>query len=108
LPTEKAAEGVGRSQESEYRSQEKLLAMLIGNINSMVAEPVVPEPAVLVAFVLLVMVFMALCFAVVVWIIVAFLRRKSGNELKQTITNQQTQIDDLKRKIEEMERKLER
>ena len=89
--------------------------MLLGNVdlNPMVAAEiqVAPVPGVpvfgVLFIVMLVMGLMVLGIAAVVGILVFCLRGgKKGNESKEIITNQQTQIDNLKRELEEIKQKL--
>ena len=92
-----------------------MFAMLLGNVdlNPMVQAEfqVAPVTGISVLGVLfmamLVVGVMALGVAAVVGILMFCLRGgKKGNELKEIITNQQTQIDDLKRELEEIKQKL--
>jgi len=88
--------------------------MLLGNVdlNPMVvaeiqAAPVTAVPVFGMLFiVMLVIGLMALGIVAVVGILVFCLRGKKGNELKEIITRQQTQIDELKRELEEVKQKL--
>ena len=87
-----------------------MFAMLFGNINPMVEMESMGavRSFMVLPIVFVIMLLMALVFAAVVCLIVWLCRRgSSDNGLKQTITEQQTKIDDLKRELEEVKRKLE-
>ena len=93
-----------------------MFAMLLGNINPIVEHDAVFAQGVqsvgvnvtgTLVVLAVMMLFMALVVCGVVCLIVWLCRRgSSDNGLKQTITEQQTQIDDMKRELEEVKRKL--
>ncbi|MCL2711105.1 MAG: hypothetical protein FWE95_09520 [Planctomycetaceae bacterium] len=94
-----------------------MFAALLGNINpidvpmememSFASSGVTAVPAFGLLFVvMLVLGFMVLGIVAVVGILIFCLRGKQGKELKQTIADQQTQIEDLKRELAEIKPKL--
>ena len=94
-----------------------MFAMLFANFDPLVVQEArfaaeASEPTMLLSVVFIVMLLMGLAVlggvVAVVCLIVWLCRRgSSDNGLKQTITEQQTQIDDMKRELEEVKRKLE-